>query len=746
MQRVPVVHATVLVLCLVAPLAAQAPADRAAIERLRDSLAGVTDSVALKRLEAATIEVAKRDRDDPLIHLRLGFIAYRLGELAGKSHYDDAAGEFEWAAELQPTWPYPWYGDGLAELATGEHSVIGIENLRQALRKDYLSKAARAFAKAAEVDPAFADATVDLARTALVQRIGPRLDLALRAVREAAASPAGANPAVQLARGRVERVAGDVDSALAAFSTYLVVGGDTGIGRLEEARTLFYAGRPSEASRSYYGGAAASRSPAAVASYRSDLAWIASPEELAAFDAQEEGAPRAAWLTEFWQRRDVADVHASGERLAEHFRRYFYAERNFRLVSRHRSYDITETYRSEQSEFDDRGVIYLRHGPPDRRATYIAPDSVEPNETWLYHRAAGDLIFHFVARRTGQDYKLVESLADALNAGFGAALTLQGRRMGLTTAGLFSSRAEFNPVYARLGVGLASATLGGALAEERAIGQRSIALGTTSDSYRQVFDSPLDVVVSSFVVGDSGSGSLHLVFAIPAYRLVPIPDSNRVIYPLTFRLYVTDARGRLTASLDTTRIFAAREPIPDGSYLTGQLSVSVPPGRYSYRLLAARLDRGAGDLVSGDSIVADTLTGSRFGVSDLVLGRVGSGLLWSNRGDTVFLNPLERFPEPGAVELYYEVYGIPRGSVYHTVIRLEGQGHRSLIGRMFGGGRRSPVVLEFDAPSDGLATRVHRRLELGDVPRGTYVLDLLVSDPVSGSARARSRRITVVAR
>src|SRR2546426_973059 len=226
---------------LVASVSAQSPTERAALDSLRDSLSRATDSIVLKRLEATTIRVAKRNRDDPLIHLRLGLIAYRLGEVAGKSHFDDAAGEFEWAAQLRPEWPYPWYGDGLAELALGEHAVVGLENLRQILGKDYLSKAARAFARAVEADPAYAQATVDLARTALSQRIAPRLDLALRAVREAAASAAGRAPAVHLARGRVERAAGDADSALAAFQGDLALGGDSGGGPLEQARTQYYA-------------------------------------------------------------------------------------------------------------------------------------------------------------------------------------------------------------------------------------------------------------------------------------------------------------------------------------------------------------------------------------------------------------------------------------------------------------------------------------------------------------------------
>ncbi|HYT63301.1 MAG TPA: hypothetical protein VEL50_05340, partial [Gemmatimonadales bacterium] len=156
-----------MALLLVLAALAQSPADRVAIESLRDSLALVTDSVALARLEAATIELAKQHRDDPLVHLRLGFIADRLGDLTkSKSHYDDAAGEFEWAGELRPEWPYPWYGLGLSELAIGENSVMAIENIRQMLGKDYLSKAAKAFARATVADPSFASAVVDLANTA----------------------------------------------------------------------------------------------------------------------------------------------------------------------------------------------------------------------------------------------------------------------------------------------------------------------------------------------------------------------------------------------------------------------------------------------------------------------------------------------------------------------------------------------------------------------------------------------------
>src|SRR5258708_19990751 len=114
----PVSRAPLVLLAFVAgtalALPAQSPADRASLEALRDSLSTAQDSASLKGLEAATIAVAKQRREDPLVHLRLGFIGYRLGEgTGGKSHYDDAAGEVEWAAGPRPARPHPRYRPGL---------------------------------------------------------------------------------------------------------------------------------------------------------------------------------------------------------------------------------------------------------------------------------------------------------------------------------------------------------------------------------------------------------------------------------------------------------------------------------------------------------------------------------------------------------------------------------------------------------------------------------------------------------
>ena len=765
---------------------AQAPPERADLERLRDSLGAAADSQSLKRLEAATIAIAKRDRDNPLIHLRLGFIAYRLGEIAkSKPHYDDAAGEFEWASDLKPDWPYPWYGLGLAELAQGENSSIAIENLRQQLGLDYLSKAAGAFAHATQVDPSFAFAAVDLVNAALSQRIKPRLQVALQSIRLAAASAAGANPAVQLARGRVEREMGEVDSSLAAFRAFLRVGGDSGIGLFELARTEFFANETRAAESTYYGGARIAASTAARALYRGDVALLADSAQLKDYDVQPDGLARAAWLAHFWDQRDVVEARDPGERLAEHNRRWLYAHRNFRLVSRHRHYDITEVYRSSQADIDDRGIIYLRHGEPDQRATFPSDlNKIEPNVSWLYHRPSGDLVFNFVARDDASDYKLVESLVDAM--GFRAAVQAAGHP-DPSVIDLYASREQFGGTYARVARG--GSLAGAALADERSVGRHDIVSGTTTDTYEQRFPVTLNVVVSDFVVGSAANDgasrgdpvsanptaggdaatdrptarppdrapvrqALHVVFAIPADRLSPEPGGEGVLYPLHFRLLVTDLHDSLVARLDTLRVFTAHQALHAPSYLSGRLSVPVPVGPLRYRLLVATTAQLAGQLVVRDTLRVPALDGRSYTTSDVVMGRSGGGLVWlarhaagdSTAVDSVLLNPLDRYPTGSVVELYFEVYGLAAGQTYHTEVKVERQGGRSIFGAIGGlfGGHRAPAALAFDASADGPVTRVHRGISLKDVPTGNYVLTLTLTDPASSRRIVQRQSLQVV--
>lgn len=695
---------------------AQTPAQRDSIERFREAVAALTDADTLRALESAMIDRARVDRDNALLHVQLGFLALRLGDVTGnRQHYDDAGSEFEWAGELEPTWPFAWYGLGLAELALGEVSIIALENIRQALGKDFLSKAAAAFGRAAEVDPAFADAVVDLAETAMRQRVRPQLTVAHEAVRKAAATEAGDVPAVQLARGRLERTMGEGDSALAAFEEYLELGGDSGVGYLEMARTQFFLRYLREAEATYFAGAGLAHTREGVGMYREDLSWAATPEELAAFDSVTV-AQRADWLRRFWLRRDVADARHPGERLAEHYRRYFYALRNYRLVSRHRRYDVVHPYRNEQQVFDDRGIIYMRHGEPSRRAVHNAP-GVNPNESWLYERPEGSLIFHFAARDDVQDYKLVESLVDVFGLDTAIALQTSHDRTPGFVGELFASRLGLDPVYQRLAsmpfVGRASA-----LAAERRAGDRAIDVGTTTDSHLLRFETSLGAVVRRYVVGDSagGGGRLLVVYAIPGGALEADQTEDRVAYPVQIRLLAATADDSAAGFVDTVRVWTAQRPLEPDQHLSGYVTLPVAAGDYTMRIVLGQPWRNAGELHT-DTVVVPDFSAPGLTISDLIIGRHGSGLTWVVGGDTVALSPLPSFPVEARLRVYYELHGLTKDAPYRA--RLE-------VARQRGGG--PPITLTFDGVATGRVTRVSHTVDISGLRPGRYRLRVTVED------------------
>jgi GWxTD domain-containing protein len=732
----------VLLLAGAAPAAlrAQSPEARAALERFRDSLATSSDTVMLLRLERRLIDSAKVHRDSTVLHLRLGFLALRLGELGGKSHFDDAASEFQWSIDLEPEWPYPWYGMGLAEYGIGDSQISIVAGLQAMLGKDALSRSAAAFAKSSEVDPSFAKALVELANTALQQRINIKLDVALDALRRAAATSATLHPDVLLARGRVEREVGDADSALAAFRQYVAFGADRALGLLEVARTRLMLGDLA-GQVAYYQGAQSDDS-VAVAGYRADLALIAPDSTLRQFDASA-GAGRAALLRHFWTMRDETALRLPGARLAEHYRRFFYARRNFALASTKRHYDIEERYRSGSKLFDDRGVIYIRHGAPTARAFYNAP-GVEPNESWRYSRPDGDLVFHFIAREDVQDYKLVESLFDVL--GFSNAVLLGAG--GTPVAGsevdeLLTSRQKLSPLYARLqGVGPASGER--YRAEERRIGRESIRIGTTTDSYVLTFAKDLDARLEVLAVGHDEKGPLvQVAYAIRGESLHPVDIGRGLLYAVRLRFVAMDSAGNVVATLDTTRQFVSSRPVPPREHLLGRVAVQVPPGNLRYRV-ALEQGADAGRVEPLERLDVASGGASRPRLSDLALGAGLAPLSWSPDGaDTVLFNPLGVYSHTDTLQVYYELFGIAPGAGYETEIEVRKGRGGGLLRKIFGGG--SAIRLRFEEHASAEGSGIHRDISLQKLSPGIYTLTVSVTD-AAGNEAERQARFEVIGR
>lgn len=186
-----------------------------------------------------------------------------------------------------------------------------------------------------------------------------------------------------------------------------------------------------------------------------DAVWmIATPEEIHAQDSTAPG-DRRRFFERFWTTRDPNLLTAGNERIAEHFRRFVHVRRFFRLLhpmnlylrsSRYRAvigatqrdyleskaqreadpypgseYDrrlaasrqlpdvrAGEATSSSLAGLDARGLIYIRHGPPDEMLrgyldplnVFGAPETPSDLEGWLYHTPQGTLTIGF-RRATG---------------------------------------------------------------------------------------------------------------------------------------------------------------------------------------------------------------------------------------------------------------------------------------------------------------------------------------------------------
>ncbi|MEE8061169.1 MAG: GWxTD domain-containing protein [Gemmatimonadales bacterium] len=723
------------------PVSAQSPEQRAELVLFRDSIWAIQDTVQLLDMERRMIEVAKVDRDNTLLHLKLGFVSLQIGDLGSKQHYDDAASEFQWATELEPNWPYAWFGLGLAEQGVGDSQISIIRGIKNMLGKDALTRSAMAFARSAQVDPAFDQGLVHLAETALEQRINIKLDLALEAMRVADTTPAGQSPLVQLYRGRVERAAGDLQYSEDAFQKYVAMDHNRSLGLLELSRTRFLLGML-DARGQYLAGAATDDSTT-ISEYRFGLSYIASEDEIHAFDMTDRDT-RPAYLADYWEAKDRYALRRDGERLREHVRRIYYARQNFYLITTNRYYDISEIYRSDQDLFDDRGVIYIRHGEPTDRASYHGI-GVFDNESWRYAQPDGDMIFHFIAREDVQDYKLVESVFDIM--GYSQAVVLQGTgtQNSVLANELLDSRDRLSPLYRRI-QGAGSGSTGRLQAEERTLGRTSIELGTTTDSYELEFPLDLPARTQVLAVGYRGNlGMVHVTFAIPGSALTGVENPRGIIYPVRLRFVGMNADGKLVGSIDTTRVFLARRAVPANEYLVGEVNVPVPSGMLTYRM-AVQQGEDVGTVMAIDSVFVAPVAGGTLGLSDPVLGSRSTNLIWRPApGDSVFFNPHGRYRQDDLVELYYEVYGLRPGSTYETqlVVKKRGGGGGFLgLGKIFGGGS-TPISLRFEEQAVDQVVRIQRAIQLKKLKPGSYTLQLIVTSE-DGTTQRREQDFEVV--
>jgi GWxTD domain-containing protein len=474
----------------------------------------------------------------------------------------------------------------------------------------------------------------------------------------------------------------------------------------------------------------------AVNGYREDLVPIASAAELSALDAAT-GAERAQVLHAFWAQRDQRDLRETGERVRQHYQRLQVARLNYRLALTKRRYDTDERYRSGSTEFDDRGIIYVRHGTPNDSAAYKGVGACY-NLSWLYQRPEGDLIFHFVARDDVDDYRLVQSLMDIADAGGIQRIGTTSCRSG-DTSELVRSRTAFSPLYDQLLVA-SSNRYPQLVNEDRTRGIRAIAEGTTTDRFPLTYATPMEVRALGVAVGTlDDEPLLQVAFGVRGATLRPDSSATDGTYTLRVRLVAMDGAGAVIASIDSVQLYHGPERVSDDGFLVGRVAVTVPPGVVSWRLAVDQGgDRGA--VVPLDSLLAAPVDAG-LALSGLALGAPGSSAQFSNSlGEKVLINPLGAWRAGDELELYAEVYGAMAGAP--LALELVATRRKSGGGFVKIGTKGRSLTVKSAEVARGPLSPIRKTLSLASLSPGNYVIALRVTD-AAGTTVERQRSILV---
>lgn len=174
---------------------------------------------------------------------------------------------------------------------------------------------------------------------------------------------------------------------------------------LSLARIRFAAGDRDGAERWYWRAVNELSSPLGAELLFEDLKYIVTDEELAQFRRLPTLSARREFFRSFWTFRNPSPAAAENPRLREHIRRFLVAEQRYEFYGfrlwfnnpdRLKDLEFPRAFRANE-EFNDMGLVYLRHGEPGDVVRAMMEGSWDPAESWLYFGDATTprLTFHF---------------------------------------------------------------------------------------------------------------------------------------------------------------------------------------------------------------------------------------------------------------------------------------------------------------------------------------------------------------
>ena len=321
--------------------------------------------------------------------------------------------------------------------------------------------------------------------------------------------------------------------------------------------------------------------------------------------------------------RDVRDGQPAGARLAEHFKRLDHADSAFRLkvATKLRTSMLTSSsaggsidegefrdYKRWQIDFDDRGVIWMRFGKPQKVAF---ADSIE---VWYYEVDGKPLLLTFGYEQFSGSIapsRLITGHIGDVYCGIDTRRCLQTMQKRAATPEARQFIRDQDREY--------------------------ITAATTNDDNSVHADKTIDVISRLHRLWDPVSGApvAMLTYALKVGDVVVKQDSGARTAHVEFDFRRWDAITDRWWDTSFTRRFTTT--LAGAKRLTGYVVTPSSPTVTSWSLVASQSESRRGrawDLTTGP------LDRGPVVLSDLVLGQEGQGLTWVYHNVNILLAPL----------------------------------------------------------------------------------------------------------
>lgn len=675
----------------------------------QDSVRSISDVSHLRGMLANRSN--RQAERSPIALAERGFVALRLYDLTTQTQHSRLAQEsFKQAIKRQPGYGWAHYGLGLAYANSpdanpeklGWRSAFVVDDvIASALGNDVRSRAHREFVKAVEGQPPVARAAEDLVENALTKNQRKTIEEARNALlQHIDATPNDGEAWFALARASGEL--GDLGVVTDALEQADRYGLDLKAFAREHASLLLRIhGRAAAGARIWFAGIE-TMSEAESDEYFEDLRALLTKREIEAWAKMELGA-RARFLREFWDMRAALGGVDVTERLAEHYRRLTFARQRYYRASKFgapASNELRMLPFSQRSDYDDRGVIYIRHGAP---IASIGRRGMERYESWAYEGLDGERrSFHFFEVSVTKGYSLMHKLP--------------------CDANFLDDRIVFDPRFFKLATRCSTMDMLALSADHRQMAFEAL----TTDSDRPNFTRELPFFFDLYTFrGDAGRTSVVAAVAVPFEKLTRHAND----YRLDVSLILADTASRRVIRQDDSLSLAARSVKPDDLFRL-HVEVAAPPSNSTVQrvIVSDPSEPGVGQLYGGPFRIPD-YSGTKLMLSDLVLAEPVAEGRW-HRGDVALALVPTGFFRGGSFNIFYEIYNIATNAKFVTEIEIEAlrESAGDKIKGLFAG--KGKMTLRFESEAVNARDGVLQELRRVDapLPAGSYRMSVTVKN------------------